>query len=116
MLLPIPYFYDHIDRSAIIIMAKKPFFDWINTIDPENPITKTEEDNVYLIKEKDDSEEIEKWLKRNFDKIFQNELNDWYTDETVWPQKRTFKLFTEWFEYKTHAIIIDIEDAVIRKY
>jgi hypothetical protein len=45
----------------------------------------------------DSNEAIEKWLQRNFDRIFQNELNDWHTDEKDWPQKRTFKIFLEWF-------------------
>ena len=115
MLQPIPVFYDSINRNAITIIPKKPFFDWLNAIDPKSPITEVEEDTIYLVRERDTNEDTEKWLKRNFDKIFQNELNDWYTDEQRWPQKRTFILFQEWFEYKICSLILDLEATRVTK-
>jgi len=115
MVPQISYFYDIINRNAIVIKPKKPFLDWINKLDPLNPITDLDEGTIYLIKEKDSNEEIEKWLKRNFEKIFQNELNDWHTYENDWPQKRTFKLFKEWFGYEIHSMVLDIEETHIEK-
>ena len=112
---PIPYFYDSINRNAIVIKPKKQFFDWINEIYPDEPITKIEEGNIYLIREKDSNEAIERWLKQNFDRIFQNELNDWHTDEKDWPRKRTFKIFQEWFEYEIHSMVLDLEETDITK-
>ncbi|MDD3685909.1 MAG: hypothetical protein PHE56_03990 [Bacteroidales bacterium] len=53
---PMPYFYDSINRNAIVIKPKKPFFDWINGIYPDDPITNVEEGNIYLIHEKDKNE------------------------------------------------------------
>ena len=89
---PIPYFYESINRSAIVVKPKKPFFDWLNCLYPEHPINKKEEANIYLVEEKDDNKAIEKWVSKNFDQLFQNELNDWHTDENDWPQKRTYQL------------------------
>ena len=60
-------------------------------------------------------EAIEKWLQKNFDSIFQNELNNWHTDEKDWVQKRTYKLFKEWFDIEIHSMILDMEDSVIKK-
>jgi hypothetical protein len=71
---PIPYFYESIDRNAIVVKPKKTFLDWINFVYPERPVSKIEECNIYLIREMDSNQAIEKWLKRNFDQIFQNEL------------------------------------------
>jgi hypothetical protein len=113
--MSIPIFYESIDRNAISIKSKKPLFDWVNSIYPDRPVDTREEGNIYLIRERDSNEEIEKWLKRNFDKIFQNELNDWYTDEGVWPQKRTFKMFQQWFDYEIHSMILDLEETEITK-
>jgi len=115
MLEPIPYFYEHINRNAIVVKQKQPFLDWINNIYPESPLEKPEEGNIYLVREKDFIEEVERWLKRNFDEIFQNELNDWHTDQNDWPQKRTLKKFTQWFDYEIHTMILDIEDTIIKK-
>jgi hypothetical protein len=112
---PIPYFYESINRNAIVIKPKKVFFDWVNSIYPEDPIVDPNEGNVYLIKEKETNVAIEKWLQRNFDKIFINELNDWHTDEKDWPQKRNYILFKEWFNVEIHSMILDLEDAAIEK-
>lgn len=105
---PIPYFYESINRNAIVIKPKKPFFDWLNYLYPESPVNEKEEANIYLIKEKDSNEAIEKWLSRSFDQLFQNELNDW-------PQKRTYKLFKEWFDFEIHSMVLDLEETEITK-
>ncbi|HEY4325637.1 MAG TPA: hypothetical protein VGN20_16695 [Mucilaginibacter sp.] len=110
---PIPYFYDSINRSAIIVKAKQPFFDWMNALDPENPVETPTDGTVYLVKFANNNNTVEKWLKRNFDKIFINELNDWWTDEDDWPQKRTYKLFTEWLDTEVQATVLDIEETEI---
>jgi hypothetical protein len=40
-------------------------------------------------------------------------LNDWYVDETLWPQKRSAKLFNEWVEIQCHSTIWDLVDETI---
>ena len=63
----------------------------------------------------DNNEAVLKWIKRNFDKIFINELNDWYTDEEKWPQNRTYKIFLEWFDIEICSMVLDLENHQIRK-
>jgi hypothetical protein len=114
---PIPFYYDSINRNAILVKPKEALIAWVNSIEPDSPV-ETEmikEGTVYLVKEMDSNEAIEKWLRKNFDSIFQNELNNWYTDEATWPQKRTFKQFTEWFSFEIHSMILDMEDGEIEK-
>ncbi|WP_018342523.1 hypothetical protein [Cytophaga aurantiaca] len=113
---PIPYFYDPINRNAILVRPKKPFFDWVNNVfKDDEPISELEECNIYLIREMDSNDAIQKWLKKNFDNIFINELNDWYTEEDVWPSNRTFKMFSEWFDVELHSMILDLEKLPIIK-
>lgn len=112
---PIPYFYDSINRNAILIKPKQVLFDSVNSIYPESPLEGISESTVYLVKERDSNEAIEKWLKKNFDNIFQNELNNWHTDEKDWPQKRSYKQFTEWFDCEIHSMIVDMEEIEIIK-
>ncbi len=73
------------------------------------------EGTVYLVKEKESNEAIERWLKKNFDSIFQNELNNWHTDEKDWIKKRTYKMFVEWFDFEIHSMILDLEETPIIK-
>lgn len=115
MIEPIPYFYDSINRNAIVVKPKQPLFDWINAIYPESPVETADEGTVYLIKEKDSNEAIEKWLQKNFDNIFKNELNDWHTLQKDWPKKRTYKQFTEWFTIEINSMILDLEETAITK-
>ena len=113
---PITYYFDLIDRNAIIVKQKKPFFDWVSSVFPDEvPMSKNEENNIYLIREMENNQKVLNWIKNNFDKIFSNELNDWYMDETKWPQKRTFQMFSEWFDVEVTSMILDLEESEITK-
>jgi hypothetical protein len=112
---PKPYYYESINRNSIVVKPKQPLFGWINSIYQDDPVDAADEGTVYLIRERDSIEEIEKWLQKHFDDIFQNELNNWHTDEKDWPRKRTYKQFTEWFEFEIHSMILDLEETVIIK-
>jgi hypothetical protein len=112
---PIPYFYDSLNRNAIVIKPRQALFDWVNSIDPDNPVTGIPEGTIYLVKERDSNEATQRWLAKHFDEIFKNELNNWYTDEKAWPVKRTYKQFKEWFEVEMHSMILDMEETEIEK-
>lgn len=113
---PIPYYYEPINRNAILGRPKKPFFDWLNSVFPEDASQEQlEENNIYLIREMDSNETIKKWIKVNFENLFENELNEWYTDEKVWPQNRTYKLFQAWFDVEIHSMILDVEEFPVTK-
>ena len=107
-----------INRSAVILKYKEPFVRWISEVDPyvDDPGIASENANedrtVYLITE-DDAENIEKWISLNFKTLFESELEDWYTDESLWPKKRNRKTFDEWFSVECHTVIIDtVGDAI----
>ncbi len=108
-------YYETINRNAIQIKAKKPFYDWIAYVDPEFPVVINDEGTLYLIKEQKTKAKIESWLKKNFDQLFKNELNDFHTDEKDWPQKRTYKIFQEWFSVEISSLIVDLQDTDIVK-
>lgn len=115
MIEPIIDYYDTLDRNAVLVKAKKPFYDWINYVDPEFPMVDDDEGTVYLMKELDSKAKIENWLKKNFDKIFVNEMNNYHTDENDWPQKRTYKVFKEWFSVEIASMVVDMLDKPIVK-
>jgi hypothetical protein len=113
---PIPYYYESIDRNAIIVKPKKPFYNWINSvIKDDEPINEKDENNIYLIREMDSNDDILKWITKNFNKLFENELNDWYTDEDKWPKRRTYKMFSEWFDIEICSMVLDLEEFPIIK-
>ena len=107
-----------INRAAVILKYKAPFIQWVNDADPysNNPGITLESENkdstVYLILE-DDAENLEEWISLNFKQLFESEIEDWYTDESLWPKNRTRELFDEWFDVECHSVLIDTVDGKI---
>ena len=104
-----------INRAALILIYKAPAIKWVNDADPYDDNTGITEENikddqtVYLIRDEDADTPatIKKWLKLNYQTLFENELETWYADERLWPKKRTFALFQKWFGYECHSVIED---------
>lgn len=108
--------FKNLKRSAIVIKPRQPFFDWLLSHDPGMSITEEiGEATVYLLPDYETVQEIEKWLKKNFDELFTEQLFQWYTDEGMWPQNRTYKMLGEWFEYSFHTMIFDTQKGFIEK-
>jgi len=104
-----------INRAVLILKYTKLSLKWINESDPcSEGLDMTLEDvnkenTVYLISEEDSEspDTLDIWLELNYDRLFESELENWCSDEKLWPQNRTFKLFKQWFSFDCHTIIID---------
>lgn len=107
---------NYINRSAIVLKARQPFVDWYIKLNPQGGLDFEEEikeTNIYLIDDKID--DIEKWLRKKFDKFFMMELSEWCTDKKKWPQKRNYKMFKLWFRVETSEFIYDLEKKPVLK-
>lgn len=111
-----------INRAALVLRYKSPAVQWINDADPR-PDSRTlsldevnEDQLVYLIRDEDaDSpSHVEKWVRRNFKSLFENELSGWYTDPSLWPNPLTYQLFQGWFEVECHSMVVDTVGEVIK--
>lgn len=60
-------------------------------------------------------EALGEWLVLNFDQLFDNELNDWYTAEQDWPQEHNYDMFAEWFDVEVHSMVLDLEEGPVTK-
>jgi hypothetical protein len=110
-----------INRSTIILFHKKPLIEWQNSIFPDDTM-EYEEDffkndmaHVYLIPELDFEENLELYLKENFEHIFEDVLEDWCTDDKLWPKKLTYAMFKDWFHINYQSMVIDTLDEPIVK-
>ena len=100
-----------INRAVLIVRYKQPFVDWINEADPNPTHTITlddanEDTTAYLV-DVEDQDEFEKWLKRNAVVLFEEELNNWYTDPILWPMIRSAALFKKWCSLELHTVVYD---------
>jgi hypothetical protein len=71
------------------------------------------ETNIYLVDDKID--DVEKWLKKKFDKFFMMELDEWFENKKDWPQKRNYKMFKQWFQVDVSTMIYDLEKNPVLK-
>lgn len=109
-----------VNRDALILFPKKPLFDWVNYIYPEDKIEYTQpmahdEADIFLIDEFLHYSNAIEYLKENYLEFFQHELFDWTTDENLWPEKLTWELFEKWFDYSIQSVVIDTLDKRIIK-
>lgn len=111
-----PKCFENIKRTALVLKPKQPFHDWLLRVEPgEDFRDALKEGDVYLLPDYEEISRMQKWLKLNFDFIFTDQLNNWYTDETLWPQNRTMGMFKEWFEYSLFTTISDTQRGSIEK-
>jgi len=103
------------NRTFLLIRPQKPLADWVNLHDdeviPENEILSSK--TLYMVEDidYDSPEEVLKLVKKNYKKIFLNELWAWYEDNKHLPKNMSFKLFTEWFEYEFINMCFDTLDS-----
>jgi hypothetical protein len=97
------------NRSFVVIKAKKPFIDWINSYDeykiPEEEISRHK--TLYMVETIDTESEKEEILKRHFEEIFLRELRSWDAEKSHVPKNLSLELFKEWLEYEFIEICFD---------
>ncbi len=101
---------EFVNRTALVVRPKQPYIDWANSFDDGGP--KYDPDlhqaKVFLIDEAADTRDIKKVVRRLWPAIFEEELNSWMRDPDVWPQRRTLKVFVEWFEVEVCELVFDL--------
>ena len=100
-----------VNRYAIIIKPRQPFLDWYSNLFPEDEDCNTT--NTYLIS--DDIDDIDSWLKKQYEKIFAAELEACTPIEKKWPKKRNYEMFKEWFYIDQSTLVYDLEKSPVRK-
>ena len=101
-----------INRQAIILKPQQVFIDWVKLSKPDFEDNEIDETKIYLF---DEIYDIEDWLRNKFDKLFMTELEEWQYNKKKWPQKRTYKMFNQWFQVQVSTHIFDLEEQPVFK-
>jgi hypothetical protein len=110
-----------VNRGALILRYKEPAVRWIREVDPDGDSddvsleSVNEERTIYLINQRDGADlgRLEVWLKKNYAQLFELELEGWYTDPELWPRKRSYEIFREWFAPEYHSVLNDLAQGEI---
>ena len=100
-----------VNRSAIVVIPKQSFIDRLHFVDPEGSFITLadaqEEPTVYLIPVVEDRESLGRFLGKHCKAIFEEQLDAWITDDTLWPPDRSFEVFSRWFAVSFHSMVYD---------
>ncbi len=110
--------FQNVRRTVLVLTPKQALYDWANSIEPIDLKELGQiigEPDVYLLPDFDTTEQMERWLRTHFDWFFCGPLNNWYTDEDLWVQNRTFKMFKVWFDYILHTMVWVSQKGPIEK-
>jgi hypothetical protein len=98
-----------INRAAVIVRPAQPYIDWAANLDDSGVVPDPSDDStVYLIPNFDNEDEAWELLSDIYEEIFENELWEWHTDDTAWPENRSFAMFKQWFTLDFHSVIEDL--------
>jgi len=103
-----------LNRGLVILRPREPFVTWVREEDPaEDPL---DDDTVraftaaYLIPQFESDEDSREWIRHNATSLFEFTLNEWYTDESMWPKARNWITFQEWFRIEFIDLVWDLVD------
>lgn len=110
-----------LNRGMVLLHHKQPFLDWLMNaaINPSLQLTLADLDDdgeAFLIPSYESSDPVDgtedavKWVEKRWRMFFEHILGDWLTDESLWPQKRTLKMFREWFSVEYRSMVWDMAD------
>ncbi len=106
-----------VNRCVVVLIPTVAYFEWTSTCpesDSRTTLESLQEDvSAYLIPEVDAGPDA--WLKRNYKAMFEQELENWYTDEAFWPADRSYKVFRKFFDVRFCSLVFDMgEGAIVR--
>ena len=98
-----------LNRSALLVSPLQPYLIWAKSLDNSGLVPRPgDEKTVYLVPNAESEEDDEAVLRNVWSKVFDNELNQWHTDENAWPEKRSLSMFKKWFKIERHSVVEDL--------
>lgn len=104
-----------LNRSCLLVRAKQPFLDWLHSLpDDDGSYLTLEEINedaqVYLLPDAELVDDAQSLIRAFSPIVFELELEGWWTEESDWPQDRSYEIFSQWFEVSLRSLVHDLVD------
>ena len=106
---------DWLNRIALVVTPKRRFFEWVNAR-PEagGPVTIDEAAShrmVYLAATGNAGPSVDELIEVYWEEIFEEALEEWVADESLWPVNRTPHVFRDWFHVESIDGVVDMDPA-----
>lgn len=107
--------YD-INRFALIVMPSQALLKWAISEQPElaeevDVDDSTDLATVYLLPDFEDVEDAEDWVENNFEDLLETLLEEWISDDSLWPERLELSHFEKYADYTISNMVIDTVDA-----
>lgn len=108
-----------LNRGIVVIKPTQKFLDWVNQVEQDDefgPMTLEElqkDCTTLLVPDVITEEALVYMLEPIKQEIFEMELADWYTDQSIWPKDRSPEIFDQWFIVEFHSMVWDLIDQPI---
>jgi hypothetical protein len=104
-----------INRIAVMLIPTEACLNWINSCD-DDKMTLDEirqEPTAFLLPQ--GKGEPEAQVRRHYEAMFEEELNSWYSEPTMWPKDLSFKMFQKFFTIQVSSMVFDLGKGIIVK-
>jgi hypothetical protein len=99
-----------VNRFAVLLVPTEAFLRWAMSCPGGETETSLDsvrrEPTAYLIPEGD--AEPEQYVQRYYKRMLIEELTGWVTDETSWPDDRSYQTFCSFFEVHVTSMVFDL--------
>lgn len=108
-----------LERMAIILKAKAPFHQWVNSLNSEETIgleSLQKQATVILVPLFEEEWELDRYLSLCYQALFEQELSQWSLEQEDWPTIKSFGQFKHYFDIETHDLVLDMVQEVDEEY
>ncbi len=107
-----------LNRIAIVVQPKEPYLAWARSLEKDSPIdsvTPGELSSLYLAEEPENDDEFDSIIEKHSKKIFAEKLEMWWRNKKVWPKKRTYAMFLQWFNVRVVDAVYDLKQSLVER-
>jgi hypothetical protein len=100
-----------LNRVAAVITPKDPYLNWANaTATSYETLESMKSGGKVLLLPVHAYEDRETYLKENYRRMLELELEAWTPDRKTWPKQIDYDTFRQWFDVKFYALVVDFEE------
>jgi hypothetical protein len=105
-----------VNRCTMLVMPKDAFWEWVKQQAPSYKApTVMGGGSVFLIPELEEESEAQKWLKKNFRTIYEQQLDTWLDEYPGLSPKQDYKTFQQFFTVRFFDAPFDTENEPVLK-
>ena len=104
-----------INRIAVMLIPTEACLDWINSCDDDKMTLDESQTRADHLSPSARQRRTRSQVRRHYEAMFEEELNSWYTEPTMWPKDLSFKMFKKFFTIQVSSMVFDLGKGIIVK-